>query len=103
MAFLPGEVPRGGYTDTMFRPEVLPLICLALLCALTSCAAAPTVPGPPPPPRFCDTEMLCLGVCEAQAARELATCGSDVSGLCSSDSIVDRQQACDESCIGVCS
>jgi hypothetical protein len=54
---------------------------------------------PPAPPKFTDEEKLCLAASEVIATRDVASCGANVDGPCSSDAIVNRQQERDEECI----
>lgn len=68
------------------------LIYVLLIAGGCACA-------PPEPPKFTDEEKLCLAASEVIATRDVASCGANVDGPCSSDAIIERQQARDEECI----
>lgn len=66
------------------------LLLIALLCV--GCVGNE-------PPKFTDEEKLCLASSEVIATRDVASCGVNTDGPCSSDAIVERQQTRDEECI----
>jgi hypothetical protein len=69
---------------------LLPWIALFAFVSLLLIACAP---------RLTETEVRCLASVEVRESLELASCGKDTSGACSTDAVMDKYDPQAEACV----
>jgi len=87
----PAPKPRVRVEERGWVPfYLLPWIALFAFVSLLLIACAP---------RLTETEVRCLANVEVRESLELAACGKDTSGPCSTDAVMDKYDPQAEACV----